>query len=289
MLGHGIGLRAEHYPEIVGPLRRGEPLASDDPSALSWFEVITENFLEPGGNPRRVLCTVREHFPVVMHGVSLSLGSVDPLNARYLDQLSALMHELEPAWVSDHLCWGSVDGSYAHDLLPLPFTDEALVHVAERVERVQERLRRALVIENVSSYLQFAHSTMPEWEFLSALVARTGCELLLDVNNVFVSAHNHGFDAREFIRGLPRHAVRQLHLAGHSEHGALKLDTHAGPVCDEVLDLYAFTLQTHGQVATCIEWDEQLPSFARLLAESARAATRARQSAHGGPLRAGHV
>ncbi|MDB4989300.1 MAG: hypothetical protein JWN04_4478 [Myxococcaceae bacterium] len=269
MLGHGIGLRSEHYADIVGPLRRGERVATE---GLAWFEALSENFFEPGGNPRQVLRTVREHFPLVLHGVSMSLGSVDPLNDAYLDTLHRLVRELEPAWVSDHLCWGSVAGSYAHDLLPLPLTEEALAHVAERVLIVQDRLQRPLVIENVSSYLQFAHSSMSEWEFLRELVARTGCQLLLDVNNVFVSAHNHGFDPLGFVAGLPRGSVRQLHLAGHSQHGALKLDTHDGPVCDDVWQLYRHTLQVHGQVATCVEWDEQVPSLARLIEESARAA-----------------
>ena len=274
-LGHGVGLRPQHYPDVVQPLLRGERVAQ---RGLSWFEVISENFFEPGGNPRRVLRTVREDFPVVMHGVSLSIGSVDPLDLRYLQTLAALAHEVEPAWISDHLCWGSVNGRYAHDLLPLPYTEEALEHVVARVLEVQERLRRPIALENVSSYVQFQHSTMSECEFLSAVVAGTDCKLLLDVNNVYVSAHNHGFDARAFIAGLPRGSVAQLHLAGHDRRGALLLDTHDGPVCDAVWQLYRSTLQTHGDVATCIEWDDELPSFARLVEESARAADLAEQT-----------
>jgi uncharacterized protein (UPF0276 family) len=271
-LGHGVGLRPQHYADVVEPLRRGEQLAGP-----AWFEVISENFLEPGGPPRRVLHTVREHLPIAMHGVALSLGSVDPLDEAYLQRLQALVHELEPALVSDHLCWGSVDGRYAHDLLPMPFHREALEHVAARVSVVQDRLRRSLVIENVSSYLRFEQSTMTEWEFLRLLVERTGCRLLLDVNNVFVSAHNHGFDALEYVTSLPRGAVAQIHLAGHSEGHGLLLDTHDGPVCDEVWRLYAAALRHHGPVPTCIEWDDALPPFARLVAECDRAARLARE------------
>lgn len=264
-LGHGVGLRPQHYPDVVDPLRRGEQVAQ---RGLAWFEIISENFFEPGGNARRVLRTVREHFPVVMHGVSLSIGSVDPLDSGYLRTLAALASELEPALISDHLCWGSVNGRYAHDLLPLPYTEEALQHVSARVLEVQDRLQRPIAIENVSSYLCFEHSTMSEQEFLSALVELTDCKLLLDVNNVHVSAHNHGFDAYAFIDELPRGSVVQLHLAGHQRRGALLLDTHDGPVCDDVWQLYRHTLRTHGELATCIEWDDQLPSFARLVEES---------------------
>jgi uncharacterized protein (UPF0276 family) len=268
-LGHGVGLRPQHYADVVEPLRRGERIARP---GLEWFELITENFFEPGGNPRRVLHTVREHFPVVMHGVSLSIGSIDPLNERYLSKLEALVRQLEPALVSDHLCWGSVNGRYAHDLLPLPFSEEALAHVATRVLAVQDRLRRTIAIENVSSYLEYSQSTMSESEFLRALVERTGCQLLLDVNNVFVSAHNHGFDAEEFIVSLPRGSVAQMHLAGHRQSGALLLDTHDGPVCDDVWALYRSALRSHGPISTCIEWDDEIPSFARLVEESACAA-----------------
>jgi uncharacterized protein (UPF0276 family) len=269
LLRHGIGLRTEHYADVVEPLRRGEQIRGP---GLEWLEVISENFLEPGGNPRRVLHTLREHFPIALHGVSMSLGSVDPLNERYLERLGRLAAELEPSSISDHLCWGSVQGHYAHDLLPLPFTEEALDHVAERVLIVQERLRRSIAIENVSSYLQFAYSTLSEWEFLTALVERTDCKLLLDVNNVFVSAHNHGFDARTFIANLPQGCVQQVHLAGHSQRGSLLLDTHDGPVCEDVWALYRYTLETHGPVATCIEWDDEIPPLERLVRESALAA-----------------
>lgn len=272
--GHGIGLRPEHYAEVVALLGSRDRVPS---AGLDWVEVISENFFEPGGNPRRVLRAVREHVPVVMHGVSLSIGSVDALDERYLAKLTALEREIEPALVSDHLCWGSVDGRYAHDLLPLPYTEEALVHVAARVIAVQDRLRRPLVLENVSSYLTFSHATMSEWEFLRALIELTDCRVLLDVNNVFVSAHNHAFDPVELIVGLPRGCVAQMHLAGHRSRGALLLDTHDGPVCDDVWSLYRQAVRTHGAVATCVEWDDDLPTLPRLLAESAEAARIARE------------
>jgi uncharacterized protein (UPF0276 family) len=262
-LGHGIGLRPVHYAEI---------LDGESPS-LGFFEVISENFMVRGGNPRRVLRRVRERWPVVLHGVSLSLGSKDPLNERYLEELAALAGEVEPAWVSDHLCWGSHGGRYAHDLLPLPFTEEALAHVAARVARVQERLGRRILIENVSSYVQFRHSDMKEWEFLAALCERADCSLLLDVNNVFVSAHNHAFDAQAYLDGLPLGRVGQIHLAGHSVEGALLLDTHDHPVCDGVWELYRAALRRFGPISTLIEWDDHIPPLARVLAESARAAT----------------
>ena len=261
-LGHGIGLRAEHYADV---------LATPTGVAVDWFEVISDNFMEPGGNPRRVLRAVRERWPVVLHGVSLSLGAVDPLNERYLDALAALAHEVEPAIISDHLCWGSHGGAYAHDLLPLPFTEEALAHVAARVLRVQDRLKRQILVENVSSYVAFTQSTMTEWQFLEALAARTDCGLLLDVNNVFVSAHNHGFDARAFIDAVPVDRVGQFHLAGHSELGALLLDTHDHPVRDEVWELYRHAVARFGAVPTLIEWDDKLPSLARVVEESTRA------------------
>jgi uncharacterized protein len=259
-IGHGIGLRAEHYPDVLATS-----------PAVDWFEVISDNFMVPGGNPRRVLRAVRERWPVVLHGVSLSLGSTDPLDARYLDDLAALAAEIEPAMISDHLCWGSHGGQYAHDLLPLPFTDEALAHVVARVQRVQDRLKRRILVENVSSYVAFAQSSMTESQFLTALAARAGCGLLLDVNNVFVSAHNHGFDARAFLDEIPVGSVGQFHLAGHSELGALLLDTHDHPVRDEVWELYRHAVARFGAVPTLIEWDDKLPPLARLVEESQRA------------------
>lgn len=260
-LGHGIGLRTQHYQAVL-----------DDRPAVDWFEIISENFMVPGGNPRRVLRAVRERYPVVMHGVSLSIGSADRLDARYLDQLAALAAEVEPAWVSDHLCWGSIDGMVAHDLLPLPYTEEALAHVVARVTEVQDRLRRRILLENVSSYLAFRHSVMPEWQFLAEVARRADCGILLDINNVFVSAHNHGFDARAYLDGLPAARIGQFHLAGHSTRGELLVDTHDHPVRDEVWALYRYAVELFGPRSTLIEWDDELPSLARLVAESEQAA-----------------
>jgi uncharacterized protein (UPF0276 family) len=272
-LGFGIGLRPQHYPAIEAGMA-GEGPDADSLAALAaidWFEVISENFFGPGGNPRRMLRKVRDRFPVVLHGVAMGLGSTDPLDDGYLGRLAALAHEVEPAFVSDHLCWGGHGGKLAHDLLPLPFSEAALDHVAARIQQVQDRLGRPFVVENVSSYVAFASSTMTEWDFLARLCRRTGCQLLLDVNNVFVSAHNHGFDARAFISGVPVGSVAQIHLAGHSRRGDLLIDTHDHPVRDEVWDLYRLAIATHGQVPTLIEWDDHIPPFARLVAESERA------------------
>ncbi|HEX4459736.1 MAG TPA: DUF692 domain-containing protein [Polyangia bacterium] len=265
-IGHGLGLRTPHYSTVV-----------DDQPAVDWFEVISENFMVAGGNPRRVLRAVREHYPVVLHGVSLSIGSVDPLDPHYLDELAKLAHEVEPAWVSDHLCWTRVGGHQSHDLLPLPYTEEALAHVADRISRVQDKLKRQILIENVSSYVSFAQSTMTEWEFLAALVERADCGLLLDVNNIFVSAFNHGFDARDFIDGIPVGRVGQVHLAGHSDCGTHLLDTHDHAVCDGVWQLYRRVLERFGRVSTLVEWDDLIPPFDELQAESKKAADLERQ------------
>jgi uncharacterized protein (UPF0276 family) len=260
-LGHGIGLRPPHYAEVL----------ATDP-AVDWFEVISENFMVEGGNPRHVLRQVRERFAVVLHGVSLSLGSVDPLDRGYLDRLAALAGEIEPAWISDHLCWSSFGGHTGHDLWPLPFTEEALDHVVARVGQVQERLGRRILVENVSSYLEFTASSLTEWEFLAELCRRADCGLLLDVNNVYVSAHNHGFAAEDFLRGLSADRVGQMHLAGHTDAGTHLLDTHDHPICDPVWALYRRALERFGPVATLIERDDHIPPLAEVVAESQRAA-----------------
>jgi uncharacterized protein len=267
-LGTGIGLRAPHYAAVLA-----------DPPAVDWFEIISENFLVPGGNPRRVLRAVRERWPVVMHGVAMSLGSVDPLDDAYLDRLAALAREIEPAWISDHVCWSSLGGRRAHDLWPLPYTEEALAHVAARIARVQERLGRRILVENVSSYVAFRASTMGEAEFLAALAERADCGLLVDVNNVYVSARNHGFDARAYLAALPAARVGQFHLAGHSDHGTHLLDTHDHPVCDDVWELYRFAVARFGAASTLIEWDDKLPPLARVVEEAAHARAIARDAA----------
>ena len=264
-LGHGVGLRVPHFAELLehGPGRA---------PGVDWFEIISENFFEPGGRPWAVLEKVRREVPVVMHGVSMGIGNADPVPDDYLDQLVATARRCEPAWISDHLCWGGFGGHYAHDLLPLPYTEEALAHVAGQVDRVQERLGRPLMLENVSSYVELADSAMTEWEFLAELARRTDCGILLDVNNVYVSARNHGFDPRAYVAGIPPERVGQLHLAGHTDHGAYVVDTHVGPVPDPVWALYQDVVRHVGPVATLIEWDEGTPDLATVAAEARRAA-----------------
>ena len=259
-LGHGVGLRRDHFERILA-----------GPSRIDWFEAISENFMVPGGRPLDVLTRVRERYPIALHGVSLSIGSSDPLNERYLGELDALAKRFQPAWVSDHLCWTGFGGHNAHDLLPLPYTEEALQHVVERVGRVQERLRRAIALENVSSYVAYRHSCMPEWEFLAEVSRRSGCGILLDVNNIYVSAKNHGFEPLDYLAGVPVDAVWQFHLAGHSDKGAFLLDTHDHPIIDPVWELYRAAVERFGEVSTLIEWDDHIPPFERLEAESERA------------------
>jgi uncharacterized protein len=259
-LGHGIGLRTKHFPRVL-----------DGTAHADWFEAISENFMIRGGRPLAVLERVRAEAPIVLHGVSLSIGSTDPLNLHYLDELADLAARFAPAWVSDHLCWGSVGGRYAHDLLPLPYTEEALALVAERVRVVQDRLRRRILIENVSSYLTFTHSTMPEWEFLAAVAERADCGILLDVNNVYVSAMNHGFAPEAYVDGVPAARVGQIHLAGHSDRGTHLLDTHDAAVVPAVWDLYRYTLGRLGRVSTLVEWDDRIPELEEVVAEAERA------------------
>jgi uncharacterized protein len=253
--GFGLGLRPEHYRDFA----QSRP-------AVDWLEILTENYLVPGGKPLDYLDRIRARYPVAMHGVSLSIAG-DSLDPEYLKELEALARRVEPAWISDHLCWTGIGGRNLHDLLPIPFTVEALHHVAGRVGRVQDRLRRPLVLENVSSYVRPGHDEMTEWEFLCALVRRSGCELLLDVNNVYVNAVNHRFDARAFIDALPPASVRQIHLAGHTDNGDHLVDTHDAPVCEAVWDLYEHAVARFGPVATMIERDDAIPPLDALLAE----------------------
>jgi uncharacterized protein (UPF0276 family) len=259
-LGHGVGLRPAHFGAVLGGRERAE-----------WYEVISENFMLRGGRPLAVLERVRAEAPVALHGVSLAVGSTEPLDEDYLAALAALARRVEPAWISDHLCWGRFGGHYAHDLLPLPYTEEALAHVVERVRRVQDRLGRRLVLENVSSYVAFRHSTMPEWTFLAAVAAAADCGILLDVNNIYVSAVNHGFSPVAYLDGLPPERICEIHLAGHSDHGTHLLDTHDQSVPPPVWDLYRLAVRRFGRVPTLVEWDDRIPPFADLLAESARA------------------
>ena len=260
ILGCGVGLRSEHYDAITREWPR-----------MDWFEAISENYMDSGGRPLQVLEEVRRRYPVALHGVSLSIGSTDPLNQRYLERLKALADRIDPAIVSDHLCWTGVEGENLHDLLPLPFTEEAIRHVASRVQRVQEILGRRLLLENVSTYVTYAHSTMPEWEFLTAVAERSGCGILLDLNNIHVNAFNHQFDPSEYLRAIPGELVGQFHLAGHTDMGGFLFDTHSAPVIDRVWELYREGLTRWGPVATLIEWDEDIPAFARLAEEAEKA------------------
>ena len=256
----GLGLRPQHYLEIL-----------DGPRCVDWFEAIAENYMVAGGRPLRVLGEVRALAPLALHGVSLNLGGTDALDAAYLDALAALAARCEPAWLSDHLCWTGVAGENLHDLLPLPQTPEAVRHVAARIARVQDRLGRRIAIENVSSYAAFRADAMPEWEFLAAVCEEADCGLLLDVNNVFVSAHNHGWNAETYIDRVPAGRVFQIHLAGHSVNGALLVDTHDHAMRPEVLALYARALRRVGPVSTLIEWDDQIPELDVLVREVERA------------------
>jgi len=260
-LGHGIGLRAKHFARFL-----------EERPPVDWVEVVTENFMADGGRPIAVLEKVRRDTPVVLHGVSLSIGSVDPISGTYLDDLERLVRRIEPAMVTDHLCWGSHRGRYVHDLLPLPYTEESLAHVAGRVAAVQDRLGRPILLENPSSYVAFRDSTLAEWEFLSELCARAGCGILLDVNNVFVSARNLGFDPISYLDGVDPEHVGQFHLAGHADKGRYLLDTHDAPVPLAVWDLYREALRRFGRVPSLVEWDDHIPPLEEVVAESRRAA-----------------
>ncbi|HTR88062.1 MAG TPA: DUF692 domain-containing protein [Reyranella sp.] len=252
----GLGLRPEHYEEIVA-----------NPGKVGWFEALSENYMVPGGRPLHWLDQFRRDYPMALHGVSLSIGSIDPLDETYLDALTALINRVEPMWVSDHLCFTGLRGLNMHDLLPLPYTEEALNHVAERVMRVQDRIGRRLVLENVSSYVTYAASELTEWDFIAALCERADCEILLDVNNVYVSAFNHEFDAMAFLRAMPKARVRQFHLAGHLHKGTHIIDTHDHPIVPDVWELYAEAVKLFPGVPTMIERDADIPPYAELLAE----------------------
>ncbi|WP_426270131.1 DUF692 domain-containing protein [Dyella kyungheensis] len=255
-LGFGLGLRVDHYETLI-----------DEPGKVEWLEIVSENYLVPGGRPLRWLERFRERFPLVMHGVSMSIGGTDPLDMGYLNQLAALAKRVEPAWISDHLCWTGVQGVNLHDLMPLPYTEEALRHVVDRVRRVQDTLGRRILLENVSSYISFAQSQLTEWEFLAAVAERADCLILLDINNVHVSAHNHGFSALDYLDGLPAARVQQFHLAGHEHGGELLIDTHDAPVVDAVWHLYVEAVRRFGRVSTMIERDDHIPPLVELLAE----------------------
>ncbi len=254
--GFGLGLRPPFYKE-----------AMQAQVAVDWFEIISENFMVEGGKPLKVLDAVREHYPVALHGVSLNLGGTDPLDKHYLKNLKTLIKRVEPMRVSDHLCWTRQGGHHLHDLLPLPYTDESVTNTVKRIQQIQDELQQQILIENVSSYAEFNHSTMNEWEFLTTVANQADCFILLDINNIIVSAHNHGFDANKYLSAIPVARVKQIHLAGHSISGPLYIDTHDHPVSDPVWDLYANAVMRFGSVATMIERDDAIPPLSELLCE----------------------
>ena len=255
-LGYGLGLRKEHYETV---------LAEHPP--VDWFEIISENYMVAGGKPHYYLDRIREHYPLVMHGVSLSIGGTDPLDREYLIRLKALTERVEPAWISDHLCWTGVNGTNLHDLMPLPYTPETIRHVAERVSQVQDYLGRQILLENVSSYVAYTASEMTEWEFLCEIAEIADCLILLDVNNIYVSAINHNFDPYTYLTGIPVERVRQFHLAGHTCQQDLIIDTHDHPIVEPVWDLYAAAVRRFGYVSTMIERDDNIPPLFELLDE----------------------
>jgi uncharacterized protein len=255
-LGFGLGLRVDHYEAIL----------ADNPK-VDWFEAITENYLVPGGKPLHYLMRIRERYPMAMHGVSLSIGSTQPLDRGYLSQLKALAARLEPEWVSDHLCWTGIAGRNMHDLLPLPYTEEALANVVERVRTVQDILGRRILLENVSSYVSFRDSQVTEWEFLREIADRADCLILLDVNNIYVSSVNHQFEPLDYLNAIPVDRVQQIHLAGHENHGDYLIDTHDHPVPDPVWQLYSAAVRRFGNVSTMIERDDNIPALEELCSE----------------------
>jgi uncharacterized protein len=271
--GFGLGLRPEHYADF----RAG-------PQPVDWLEIISENYMVPGGKPLAMLDAIRADYPVVMHGVSLSIGSAEPLDMGYLRDLKALAERVEPLWISDHLCWTGINAHNTHDLLPLPYDAPALDCVVGNIGRVQDYLGRRILIENPSSYVTFRSSDRSEWDFLAEMAARADCLLLLDVNNIYVSARNHGFDPQDYLAGLPADRIQQIHLAGHSDMGDYVIDTHDADVCDAVWELYGDAVRMFGPVATMIERDDHIPPLAEVIAEldCARAlAARVLEPVHG--------
>ncbi|MCK9383825.1 MAG: DUF692 domain-containing protein [Nevskia sp.] len=259
-LGFGLGLRTDHYDAIL----EGRP-------AVDWFEIISENYMVGGGKPLQYLDRIAARYPIVMHGVSLSIGSTDPIDRGYLFELKGLAARVQPAWISDHLCWTGISSRNLHDLMPLPYTEEALRHVAARVRQVQDFLGRRILLENVSSYVSFTHSTIPEWEFLRELTQAADCLLLLDVNNIHVNSCNHGFDPQAYLDAIPGDRVQQIHLAGHTRNNGLLIDTHDQPVPEPVWSLYREAVRRFGPVSTMIERDDNIPPLAELVAELNRA------------------
>lgn len=259
-LGIGIGLRIPHYQFIL-----------ENKPAIDWFEIISENFMVDGGRPLEILEAVLETYPVVQHGVSLYFGSLEPYNNDQLRRLKRLTQKTKTPFLSDHLCWGSYDGSYSHDLLPLPYTKEAVRNTAERIRHVRDFLEIPVCVENVSSYLEYNDSTMTEWQFLCEVVEAADCGMLLDVNNVYVSSQNHKFDPLDYLNGIPLDRVAQIHIAGHSTYDTHRLDTHDHPVCEAVWELYRYVVERIGPTNTLLEWDAHLPSFEQVHQEALKA------------------
>ena len=255
-LGYGLGLRKEHYETVL----------TERPK-VDWFEIVSENYMVDGGKPLDYLTRIREHYPMVMHGVSMSIGSTEPLNFDYLKQLKSLIKRVEPEWISDHLCWTGVNGLNLHDLMPLPYTEGAIQHVADRISQVQDYLGQQMLLENVSSYVSYSDSTMTEWEFLREVAERADCLILLDLNNIYVSAYNHNFDPYTYLTAIPGERVYQFHLAGHTHENNLIIDTHDHPIADPVFDLYAAAIEHFGRVSTMIERDDNIPPLPELLSE----------------------
>ncbi|HEX4022309.1 MAG TPA: DUF692 domain-containing protein [Acidobacteriaceae bacterium] len=258
--GVGIGLRVPHYRHIL-----------EKKPVVDWFEIISENYMVDGGRPLAVLDSILEQYRVVQHGVSMYFGSADPLNREHLKRLKALVRRTNTPWLSDHLCWGSVDGRYTHDLLPMPYTFEAAHITAEKIRQVRDFVEVPVVVENVSSYAEFHVSEMSEWEFLNEVVEQADCGILLDVNNIYVSSQNHTFDPRVYVDAVPADRVAQIHIAGHSKFEKYILDTHDHPVLDPVWDLYARAIERCGPTATLLEWDDNIPSFDEVHAEAQKA------------------
>jgi len=255
-LGYGLGLRKEHYETVL-----------NERPKVDWFEIVSENYMVDGGKPLDYLTRIREHYPMVMHGVSMSIGSTEPLNFDYLKQLKELIKRVEPEWISDHLCWTGVNGLNLHDLMPLPYTEEAIQHVADRVSQVQDYLGQQILLENVSSYVSYTDSVMTEWEFFREVTKRADCKILLDINNIYVSAYNHNFDPFTYLTAMPGERVHQFHLAGHTHENNLIIDTHDHPIADPVFDLYAAAVEHFGRVSTMIERDDNIPPLQELLDE----------------------
>ncbi len=252
-LGFGLGLRTNHFDHVLNTR-----------PDIDWFEVLSENYMVAGGKPRYYLEAIAEQYPIVMHGVSMSIGSTDPLDMEYLTALKKLANDVQPKWISDHICWTSIHGVNSHDLLPLPYTEETINHVAERVRTVQDFLGRRILLENVSSYLSYKDSTMDEWTFLNAVAEQADCLVLLDINNIYVSARNHHFDPVTYLNKIEPKRVQQFHLAGHSDYGDYVIDTHDQDVPDNVWDLYGTALERFGAVSTMIERDGNIPEFSGL-------------------------